>query len=57
LHAETQKVLNDPVMRKVIDAGGNTPSIGETTEQFGAFIRRENDKWREIVKVSGLKIE
>ena len=57
LHAETQKVLNDAAMRKVIDAGGNTPSIGETTDQFGAFIRRENEKWREIVKVSGLKIE
>ena len=29
----------------------------ESPEQFGQFIRREFDKWREVVKLSGLKLE
>jgi tripartite-type tricarboxylate transporter receptor subunit TctC len=56
-HAETVRALADPGMLKVIDAGGNQPAAGESTEQFAAFIRRENDKWRQIVKLSGLKID
>ena len=57
LHAETVKAIADPAMIKVIEAGGNIPSSGESPEQFGQFIRREYDKWREVVKLSGLKLE
>jgi tripartite-type tricarboxylate transporter receptor subunit TctC len=57
LHAETQKALADPAMRKVVEAGGNEIASTERPEQFAAFIRRENDKWREIVKLSGAKAD
>jgi tripartite-type tricarboxylate transporter receptor subunit TctC len=57
LHAETVKALADPGLRKVILAGGNEPATGQSPEEFGAFIRRENDKWREIVKISGAKAD
>lgn len=55
LNAETIKALTDPGLRKVIEAAGNEPAAAESPEQYSAFVRRENDKWREIVKVSGVK--
>ncbi len=57
LHAETQKAIADPAMLKVIDSGGNLPAGNESPEQFGQFIQREYDKWREVVKLSGLKLD
>ena len=57
LHGELVKALGDPAVRKSLEAGGNEPTLDESPEQFATFIRRENDKWREIVKLSGVKIE
>ncbi len=56
-HAETIKVIADPAMLKIIEAGGNQPAAAESPEQFGRFIQREFDKWREVVKLSGMKVE
>lgn len=55
LHAETVKALTDPTMRKVIQAGGNEPAVNEAPDQYAAFVRREYEKWGEIVKISGAK--
>jgi tripartite-type tricarboxylate transporter receptor subunit TctC len=56
LHAETLKVIADPAMRKVVQAGGNEPAAGgDSPEQFAVFVRREYEKWGEIVKISGAK--
>jgi tripartite-type tricarboxylate transporter receptor subunit TctC len=55
LHAETLKGLSDATMRKVVQAGGNEPAASTTSEQFAAFMRREYEKWGEIVKLSGAK--
>ncbi len=57
LYAETVKALADPALRKVIEAGGNEAAKGESPEQFAAFIRRDFGKWREIVKLSGIKTD
>ncbi|MFM9969872.1 MAG: Bug family tripartite tricarboxylate transporter substrate binding protein [Burkholderiales bacterium] len=56
-HAETVKVIADPAMLKVIESGGNLPAPAESPEQFGKFIQREFDKWREVVKLSGMKLD
>jgi tripartite-type tricarboxylate transporter receptor subunit TctC len=55
LHAETVKALGDPTMRKVVEAGGNEIAVNERPEQYAAFVRREYDKWGEIVRISGAK--
>ena len=55
LHAETLKALGDPTMRKVIEAGGNDPAVSAPPEQYAAFVRREFEKWREVVRISGAK--
>ena len=57
LHAETGRLLQDAAVRKVLEASGNQVSGEETSEQFGQFMRREFDKWREIVKLTGVKVE
>lgn len=57
LNAEAVKAIADPGVRNVIEATGNEPAAAESPEQYSAFIRSENDKWREIVKLSGIKPE
>ena len=57
LNAETFKAVGDPAMLKVIESGGNLPAAAESPEQFAQFIRREYDKWREVVKLTGMKVE
>ena len=57
LHTDIVKSLGDPGVRKALEAGGNEPTLDESSEQFAAFIRRENEKWRSIVKLSGIKLE
>ena len=57
LHAETGRLLQDAAVRKVLEAAGNEISGEESPEQFGQFMRREFDKWREIVKLTGVKVE
>ena len=54
---ETVKALGDPGVRKAIEASGTEIAADESSAQFAAFIRRENDKWREIVKISGAKAD
>ena len=57
LHAETNRALGEASVKKALEAGGNEPTLDESVEQFTAFLRRENDKWREIVKLTGVKAE
>lgn len=57
VHAATVRALEDPVVRNAIETGLNTPTPDVSTEAFAAFVRRENDKLREIVKLTGIKAE
>jgi len=57
LFAETIKAYADATVQKGIAAGGVTPALSESPEQHTAYVARENEKWREIVKLSGIKPE
>jgi tripartite-type tricarboxylate transporter receptor subunit TctC len=57
LFAETVKAFADSAVQKGIEAGGVTVALSESPEQYTAYVRRENEKWREIVKLSGIKPE
>ena len=57
IHTATVKALEDPAVRNAIEVGLNVPTPGESTEAFAAYVRRENDKMREIVRVTGIKAE
>ena len=56
LHGETVRALAAPDIRNRMQPEG-AEFIGNTPEQFAAYVRREIDKWGRAVKVSGAKAE
>jgi tripartite-type tricarboxylate transporter receptor subunit TctC len=56
LNAETVKVLHLPEVRERFQAMG-LEIVGNSPEQFAAFMRTETAKWGKIVKDSGAKID
>ncbi len=56
LNAEIGKVLADPALRERFAAQG-LEIVGGTPQQFGDFLRRDTEKWREAVTASGAKLD
>ncbi|MFV0678952.1 Bug family tripartite tricarboxylate transporter substrate binding protein [Ottowia sp.] len=56
LNAATVKVLSQPEVAKQMAAQGAMASP-DTPAEFEAFIKKEADKWRQVVKASGAKVD
>ena len=56
LHAETVRAIGLPEIRNRMQPEG-AEFIGDTSEQFAAYVRTEIEKWGKAVKVSGAKPE
>jgi tripartite-type tricarboxylate transporter receptor subunit TctC len=56
LNAEIKKMLQDPAVREKFVAMASTP-VGDSREQFAAFIKSEIAKWSKIAKESGAKAD
>jgi tripartite-type tricarboxylate transporter receptor subunit TctC len=56
LNAEIRKMLQDPAVRERFAALASTP-VGDSREQFAAFIKSEIAKWSRIAKESGAKAD
>jgi len=56
LNAASVKALASAEMRERLAAQGADP-VGNTPEQFAAFIKAEIDKWAKIVKASGARVD
>lgn len=56
LNAEIGRVLADPALRERFASQG-LEIVGGTPQQFGEFIRRDAEKWREAVTASGAKLD
>ncbi len=56
LHVESTKALQAPDLRDRMIAEG-ADFVGDTPEQFTAFIRTELVKWGKAVKASGAKVD
>ena len=56
LNAEIVKVLQTPAVRERLIRDGVDP-VGNTPQEFAAFIRSELPKWSKAVKASGARVE
>jgi tripartite-type tricarboxylate transporter receptor subunit TctC len=56
LHAAIVKVLNSPDIRDRLKGLGAEP-VGNTPEQYTAFIQNEIAKWTKVIRAAGIKGE
>jgi len=56
LNVEIVKILNMPDVKEKILALGAEP-VGDTSEQFTAYVKAEVVKWSDVVKKSGAKVD
>jgi len=54
LHAELVRVLNAPDVRERLQGLGADP-VGNTPEQYTAFMQNEIAKWGKVIKAAGIK--
>jgi tripartite-type tricarboxylate transporter receptor subunit TctC len=50
------RATRDPAVRAQLRKQGADP-VGNTSDQFNAYLREELARWTEVVKVSGAKVE
>src|SRR6185503_2407845 len=55
LHTEVVRVLRNPEVREQLTSQG-ADVVGNSPEEFAAWIRVEVKKWAEVVRVSGAKV-
>lgn len=51
--AETRRVLSEPAFTKKLAELGSAPA-GDTPEAFTAFIKKDTERWRQVVKAAGI---
>ena len=56
LYSEVAKIAQDPKMKARL-AGQGLELVGNTPEEFDAFIRAETAKWSKVLKAAGVKSE
>jgi tripartite-type tricarboxylate transporter receptor subunit TctC len=57
LFAATVNALADPELQKQFQATGGSAVASQSPEAFATFVKRENAKWAEIVKLSAAKAD
>lgn len=55
LHGAISKGLADPAVKAKFEAAGNVVATSESPQAFAAFVRGENRKWAEIVKLTAAR--
>jgi tripartite-type tricarboxylate transporter receptor subunit TctC len=56
LHADISKILQQPNVKELLGKDGAEP-VGNTPEQFAAFIKTETAKWAKVVRDAGIQPE
>jgi tripartite-type tricarboxylate transporter receptor subunit TctC len=55
-HGEMMKVLQDRDVRALMEKDGSEP-LGSTPEEFGAYFKREVDKYAKVIQASGARAD
>ena len=56
LHAETVRALKSPDVREKLQGLGADP-VGNTPDEYTAFMKNEIAKWAKVIKAAGIKAE
>jgi tripartite-type tricarboxylate transporter receptor subunit TctC len=56
LNTEINRAVQNPDLRQKLALGGSEP-LGGTSEQYGAYIRSELQRWTKVVKDAGAKAD
>jgi tripartite-type tricarboxylate transporter receptor subunit TctC len=56
LNTEVVKILHSPEVKQRLAALGAEP-VGNTPDEFGAFIKAEMARWGKIIKEKGIRSE
>ena len=56
LHTEAKKTVQLPDVRKQL-AGQGATTIGNTPEQFAAYIKTESAKWARVLVAFGVRAD
>jgi tripartite-type tricarboxylate transporter receptor subunit TctC len=57
INAVFNQVLQVPAVRSALMTGQAADIVGGTPQQFDAFIKRELQRWPEVVRAAGIKAE
>jgi tripartite-type tricarboxylate transporter receptor subunit TctC len=56
LNQEIVRIINSPDVRsRLLDLGADI--VGDSPDQFGAFIKAELTKWSKLLKETGIRLE
>ena len=56
LQREISKLLQAPELKERIASQGNVP-VGDTPEEFAAYLKKETAKWSKVIKEASVKLE
>ena len=56
LNAEVVRVMKLPEVNEKLSAQG-TEALSSTSEAFAAYVRTERDKWGQVVRSAGMRID
>jgi len=57
LYADVKKVLNEPAFKEKYVEKQWFEIVANTPEEFAAFLGTEYERWKKVVKLSGVKLE
>jgi len=56
INADVIKIVNSPELKERLKADGSDP-VGNSPEQYAAFLRNEIAKWAKVIKFANVKPE
>ncbi len=56
INSDVIKIVHSPELKERLTAEGSDP-VGNTPDQYAAFLRNEVEKWAKVIKLAGVKAE